>query len=195
MDHSRQMLTHPVDKPMNTITGADATAIAQPFVMSFRGGGDAYMRGSSVDEPLPTATAIPGLGLVNPSGFIVPTNHGKDDIRSYSPDEPLKTITSVDALGLAMPFLIKFYGTADAADVNDPLPTVTGKDRFALCIPLVNGYAIIDIFFRMLKPMELARAHSLGHYTFKGKRDDVVKQIGNGVPSMTAKHLCYSALI
>lgn len=190
--HDRRVF-HP-DGPMPTLSARAAFGLASPFVLSIRGGDDKYTRGSGVDEPLHAITAHPAMALVQPSGFIVPVNHGADK-RSHSLEEPMKTITSVDAWAMATPYLVKFYGTAnDGQAVSEPLGTVTGKERFALCVPLVSGYALLDIYFRMLKPMELARAHSLGHYTFVGSREKVVKQIGNGVPSMTAKHLCYSAL-
>jgi len=51
-----------------------------------------------------------------------------------------------------------------------------------------------DIFFRMVKPVELARAHSMDDYVFTGTREEVVKQIGNSVPRRLAKALCLSAL-
>ena len=182
-----------VDEPLPTVAGAGAISLIRPFVLSIRGGDDGYTRGHEIDDPLRAITAHNPMALVQPDGFILPVNHGAD-MRTHSVDEPMRTITSVDAWGLASPFLIKYYGTGDGQSVDDPLGTVTGRDRFALCVPLVNGYAILDIYFRMLRPRELARAHSLGHYTFVGSRENVVKQIGNSVPSLTAKGLCYSAL-
>lgn len=182
-----------VDEPLPTVAGAGAISLIRPFVLSIRGGEDGYTRGHEIDEPLRAITAHNPMALVQPDGFILPVNHGAD-MRTHSVDEPMRTITSVDAWGLASPFLIKYYGTGDGQSVEDPLSTVTGRDRFALCVPLVSGYAILDIYFRMLRPRELARAHSLGHYTFTGSRENIVKQIGNSVPSLTAKGLCYSAL-
>ena len=50
---------------------------------------------------------------------------------------------------------------------------------------------IIDIRIRMLKPSELAAAHSFPKdYVLTGNRGDQVKQIGNSVPVMTAAAMC-----
>jgi DNA (cytosine-5)-methyltransferase 1 len=95
---------------------------------------------------------------------------------------------------LAEPYIIKFYGNGEGADsINDPLSTVTAKDRFALCIPSI-GIAL-DIRFRMLQPHELAAAMSFKpDYEFTGNREQKVKQIGNAVPLKTAKALCEALL-
>ena len=54
---------------------------------------------------------------------------------------------------------------------------------------------IIDVRMRMLKPSELAAAHSFpADYKLTGNRADQVKQIGNSVPVMTAAALCEAAL-
>jgi DNA (cytosine-5)-methyltransferase 1 len=94
--------------------------------------------------------------------------------------------------------LVKFYGCSDGASVKDPLDTVTTKDRFGLCQPVVeiNGEKyLIDILFRMLKPSELAAAQGFPRsYKFKGNVSQVVKQIGNAVPKNLAKALAKSAL-
>ena len=219
-----------INNPLPTQTGRDHFGVATPFVMAVRGGNDGYLRGASVNDPLPAVTAHPALALVDVQALIVPVNHGKNDERYHQTSVPFPTITSVDAwglaqylvefhggddserrvrsigeplptqdtqnrFGLAQPFIVKFYTAGDGAvSIDEPLPTATSRDRFGLCVPLMNGYAIIDIFFRMVKPMELARAHSLDDFTFKGTREEVVKQIGNSVPRRLAKALCLSAL-
>ncbi len=55
-------------------------------------------------------------------------------------------------------FLVKYYGTADATDVADPLHSVTSRARFGLVV--VNGdlFQIADIGMRMLTPSELKAA-------------------------------------
>ena len=50
---------------------------------------------------------------------------------------------------------------------------------------------LIDIRLRMLKPSELAAAHSFPKdYVLTGNRGEQVKQIGNSVPVMTAAAMC-----
>lgn len=74
--------------------------------------------------------------------------------------------------------------------VHEPFATITTKDRFGV----VMQYGL-DILFRMLQPHELALAHSFPRdYHFAGNKGDVVRQIGNSVPSKTSEELCYAAL-
>lgn len=50
---------------------------------------------------------------------------------------------------------------------------------------------LIDIRIRMLKPSELAKAHSFpDDYRLTGNRGEQVKQIGNSVPVITACAMC-----
>ena len=198
MEHSTDASGHDrrvfePDKPINTLSARAAFGLAQPFL--FHMDHATQLRPAlSVDETMRTITSSDSWGLAQPQGYIVPVNHGPD-ARTHSIDESVRTITSVDAFALATPFLVKFYGNEkDGQSLGLPLGTTSSRDHFALCVPLTDGFALLDIYFRMLKPIELARAHSLGHYTFVGSREKIVKQIGNSVPSMTAKHLCYSAL-
>lgn len=108
-------------------------------------------------------------------------------------NRPLPTITTArcGAIALCSPFLIKFYGTADSpASVEDPLATVTTKDRFLLVEPTRQ-----EIFFRMLQPHELAAAMSFPPgYKFCGTKTDTVKMIGNAVPVQLARAHCAALL-
>jgi DNA (cytosine-5)-methyltransferase 1 len=82
--------------------------------------------------------------------------------------------------------LTKYYGAgAGARPVNEPLDTITAKDRFALVEPVG-----MDIRFRMLQPQELAAAMGFDGYEFAGTKTDQVRQIGNAVAVRTAKALC-----
>ncbi|CAG0933589.1 DNA (cytosine-5)-methyltransferase 1 [Thermoflexales bacterium] len=47
--------------------------------------------------------------------------------RTHDLSEPLPTMTSHGAGGVVQPYLVKFYGQNDAAQIDDPLPTVTGQ--------------------------------------------------------------------
>jgi DNA (cytosine-5)-methyltransferase 1 len=91
---------------------------------------------------------------------------------------------------VAEPFLHTYYGHAGTVPVSAPVPTITAKDRVALVQPVVNGLAL-DIRFRMLQPHELAAAMSFPKsYKFTGRREDVVRQIGNAWPGELAYALC-----
>jgi len=77
--------------------------------------------------------------------------------------------------------------------IDEPLPTVTSKDRLGLvepaAIPEGHDLVVVDILFRMLQPNELARAMGFEGYEFSGSHADQVKMIGNAVPVRTAKAL------
>ena len=115
--------------------------------------------------------------------------------------EPLHTITtSPGHFGLVSVFLIKYYGNGIGQGVDEPIATITTKDRFGMVstILLQNGekYYVADIYFRMLKPEELKLAQGFpkdyvidrdpdGHrYPVK----EQVAKIGNSVvPIMAMK--------
>ena len=61
----------------------------------------------------------------------------------------------------------------------------------AVGLPQLPDGRFIDIRLRMLKPSELAAAHSFPKdYVLTGNRSEQVKQIGNSVPVLTAAAMC-----
>ena len=81
-------------------------------------------------------------------------------------------------------FLIKYFGTAIGANLFEPAPTATGKDRFGLVTVQIDGeaYIIVDIGMRMLTPRELARAQGFPDtYLLTGSKTSQVARIGNSV--------------
>ncbi len=182
-----------VNEPIPTITANfEHYGLAEPYFLPNEG----FFRGNqprSIDEPVPTVTSRGVGSLVEP--YIVPCAYGSKngDDRSYEIGEPLKTVTGSNTFALIEPFLVKFNTGSDAVSVDDPVPTITTKDRFGLCIPQIG--AVIDIRFRMLQPHELAAAMSFPKtYQFVGNREHKVKQIGNAVPCFTAQALCKAVL-
>jgi DNA (cytosine-5)-methyltransferase 1 len=93
-------------------------------------------------------------------------------------------------------FLTTYYGTdQQTGNLNEPLPAVTSKDRFALVTVDGVDYAIADIGMRMLQPRELYRAQgfpdsyviAVQYTNAKGKltwlsKTAQVKMCGNSVP-------------
>lgn len=182
------------DRPLVTVTSKGLFGMIEPYLVVLRNN-----QGSkSLEEPLPTLCASRGhMWLAEP--YLVEYHAGRDsDRRTRSVDETLPTQDTSNRFGLAEPYLVEFYGKGGAESVDDPLNTVTTKDRFGLCRPIVElsdgRQAVLDILFRMLQPHELAAAHSFPPgYQFAGTRDDVVRQIGNSVPCLTAEALSYAA--
>ena len=122
--------------------------------------------------------------------FLVLMEHGGNE---RSIDRPMPTITTAKggAIGLCEPFLIKYYGNEKTpGSIDEPLDTVTTKDRFMLVEPTRH-----EILFRMLQPHELAAAMSFPvGYQFSGTKTDAVKQIGNAVPVRMARAHCAALL-
>lgn len=169
----------PVSQPVPTVATDGAIALVEPFLITAGGPLGQGRNANSVDEPLPTVLAENHRAVVEP--FIVAMEHGG---RTLDGGLPLPTITTAKggALGFAEAFISSYYGTKNSSPVSAPLPTVTTKDRFALVQPVINGLAL-DIRFRMLQPHELAAAMSFPKsYKFTGKREEIVKQIGNSWP-------------
>lgn len=83
------------------------------------------------------AGKAPRIGIAQP--FIVPLNHGKNDIRAHDVDKPMPTITSVDAWGLCEPYLVAFHGgdgnEKRTHSVDEPVPTLDTQNRFGLAEP------------------------------------------------------------
>jgi DNA (cytosine-5)-methyltransferase 1 len=198
----------PVSEPMPTICADGATALvdASFIVPNFGERPTQRPRTHAVDEPLPSITSHGAGCLVEARAcelppFMVPPRHMND---GYVDDveRPLRTITAVTGHQHAVvePFLTKYYGTGISTTVNEPLDTITARDRFGLCTPLVfktadGGLVALDIRFRMLQPHELAAGMSFdADYQFAGNKGDQIKQIGNAVPGELARALCRAQL-
>jgi hypothetical protein len=72
-------------------------------------------------------------------------------------DEPLHTVSAGGShFAEVRAFLLKYYGADQDPRLEEPLHTVTSKDRFGLVIVTVEGeeYAIVDIGMRMLTKRE-----------------------------------------
>lgn len=178
-----------IDSPLPTLTaGGGHIGLVQPYVISCNNGSNAEKTTSrvrSIEESIGTQTGSNTFGIVEP--IIIP------QLSCGAPrgmGDPIPTITTAGAHALVEPFIISYYGTGEAHSIHEPFATITTRDRFGV----VMQYGL-DILFRMLQPHELALAHSFPrNYIFAGNKGDVVKQIGNSVPSKTSEELCYAAL-
>ena len=103
--------------------------------------------------------------------------------------DPVPTLTTRDHVGEVRAFLIKYFGTDQDPRLEEPLHTVTAKDRFGLVTIHGEPYQIVDIGLRMLSPRELFRAQGFpDSYVidpiFKGKpltKTSQVRMCGNSV--------------
>ena len=123
-----------VDDPMPTITGGGGDAIVQPFILPVRGF-FGQNTPKSINDPLGTITQRGGGDLIQP--FIIPYFGERDGQkpRTHAVEEPLPAVTSHGAGALIDACLVKYYGNGGPQSVDDPLGTLTTKDRYGLAEP------------------------------------------------------------
>ena len=152
----------PADQPLSTVTAGDHHALVAANLLHLRGNCDTR----AVDEP---------LRVVSAGG----THHGLVEYK-LSPEH------EQGALQVAA-FLIRYYGTENMSPCDEPMSTITTKDRLALVTVYVKGtpYVIVDICLRMLQPAELYRA--------QGFPDNYIIDVGaDGEPFTKTEqvHMC-----
>ncbi|MCO7645454.1 DNA cytosine methyltransferase [Pseudomonas aeruginosa] len=166
----------PVDGPLGTQTGTDHHGLVAAHLLHLRGNCDAR----AADEPLHTVSA---------GG----THHGlvtAEMVASSLTPEQLDGALWVSA------FLMRYHSTGGQwAKLDDPLTTITTKDRLALVTVWISGspYVIVDIRLRMLKPRELYRAQGFpdsyiierGHNGQRFTLSQQVHMCGNSVSPNT----------
>ena len=174
-----------LERPLQTVDTRNRYGLVTAFMAKYFGGG--YKgAGSGVDEPLHTVTAVDhnALAAVHITQF---NNH----CIGQKADEPLNTIaTSGGHFGEVRAFLIKYFSTGTAKSVDEPLDTITTKDRFGLVTIEGQDYAIVDIGFRMVTPRELYNAQGFPPdyeietdcYGNSYPRTKQVARCGNSVP-------------
>lgn len=151
-----------VEAPLGTIVAggvkhaAVAAFLAQHNNDRKPSGGVYPKPGRPATEPLSTLTvtgsqqAVVSAGLMNMKG---------SDRRMTSVEEPNPTVTA-DGTHQAevRAFLMKYYGVDQDPRIEEPLSTVTTKDRFGIVTVEGVDYEIVDIGMRMLTPRELFKA-------------------------------------
>lgn len=200
--------SNPLGNPVSTITN---TGSQQQLVTASL----AHLRGScdarDVSEPLRTISA----GGQH-HGLITAFLHRQFGASISAPaDHPAPTITAGGGGKLALvectlepeteeralrcaAFMINYYGNGDARSVEQPLDTITTRDRLALVAVWIGGqpWVIVDICLRMLQPHELYAAQGFpanyiithGHDGRRFTKSEQVHMCGNSVspPPMAA---------
>ncbi|WP_312908498.1 DNA cytosine methyltransferase [Natronosalvus caseinilyticus] len=166
-----------------------------PMVMGQHGG--AYPRDAET-KPVSTITTRGAIHYIEAQAFVLPRNgsaRGKHSNPAYDPDDrPFHTVTARNHDGrLFSPFLVQYNGTPEHSvkSIDDPLPTLTKRARYALADPAVYPFGI-DLRYRMLDPPETKRAQGFpADYEITGDtKKDRRAQIGNAVPVGMARALC-----
>ncbi len=142
-----------VTEPIMTIDTNPRYALACAHIMKNYAGGYTGA-GTKADAPLDTVTAVDHNSLVTANLITLRKNMDGQKV-----DEPISTISCSGAHHAEVQaFLVKYFSTGKAKPVDEPLDTVTTKDRFALVTVHGEEYVIADIRMRMLQPKELFKA-------------------------------------
>lgn len=153
----------PMDSPISTVTNTGSQQrLATAHLATLR----RNCVGRGMDEAVPTMTAG--------------AEHHAVVEYKLSPEH------EEGALRVAA-FLIRYYGTHNISACDEPLSTITTKDRLALVTVYVQGtpYVIVDICLRMLQPHELYRAQGF-------PADYVIDRGADGKPFTKTEqvHMC-----
>lgn len=175
-----------LDKPLFAQPTWNRTWLVRPFVVRLNNNCDV-----EDNEPIGSQHCNDRFGMITPLVM------GQQGCAAAKPiDEPCPTIATGGAVRMITPLILDMSrpGGNDSGHIrpaNKPIQTLTTCDNVQGVFPMLEDGRIIDIRIRMLKPSELAKAHSFpDDYRLTGNRGEQVKQIGNSVPVMTACAMC-----
>jgi len=202
LDHLKNGEARPADKPLGSQHTHDRYSVVQPFIMDYFGlkhDHEHHVKG--VDKPLPTLTTETHHYLCQP--LVLGQQSGAE---ARPIDKPCPTIATAGAIRMATPIILDMsrpggHDSGHIRSADKPIQALTTCDNVQVATPVIFDEAVglprlpdgryIDILLRMLKPSELAAAHSFPKdYVLTGNRGEQVKQIGNSVPVMTAAAMC-----
>ncbi len=183
-----------LNKPLPTITTKDHNWLVAPFLTQYHSY-DNEPRGQVLDKPILTIDTSNRYGLVTSN--LVQLNNNCDGV---SVERPLPTITAgAGHLGEVRTFLMSYYGNENdiGQRLDEPLRTITSKDRFGIVTAAGQDYQIVDIGMRMLEPKELFKAQGFPddyiiNQDYTGKEYPKTSQVarcGNSVCPPIAKAL------
>jgi DNA (cytosine-5)-methyltransferase 1 len=183
-----------LNKPIMTLDTSNRYGLVVPFLTKYFGG---YYEGcgNGIDEPVSTLTTKDRLGLV--TSHLIQMNNNCDG-RDLS--KPMNTIVAGPGhFGEVRTFLMTYYGNENdlGQRLDQPLRTITAKDRFGIVTVKGIEYQIVDIGMRMLKPHELFKAQGFPDSYIIDKDSkgnpyplvDQVAKVGNSVCPPLAKAL------
>ena len=183
------------DAPLGTITAVDHNSLVGATLIQTGYGEREGQQPRALDPRKPLGTVVSsGKHAVAAATMIQFNNHCDGlDVR-----KPLPTITAQSThFAEVRAMLIKYYGCGVGQSVDQPLDTITAKDRFGLVTICGVDYQIVDIGLRMLTPRELYNAQGfppdyeieVDCYGNVYPKKEQVARCGNAVPPAFATAL------
>lgn len=213
-----------VHNPLSTITTVASHYLVAPILIQYHSEtSENEVRGQKVTEPIMTLDTSPRYALavaelMKKYAPYTASEAQNGDESKQSPDEmslsyivtmrnnmvgqsvkePLTTISCSGAHHAEVQaFLVKYFSTGTAKSLNEPVDTMTSRDRFALITIHGVDYVIADIKMRMLTPREQFRMMGFPEnyiidHDADGKKYSRAKQVarcGNAVTPPVATEL------
>jgi DNA (cytosine-5)-methyltransferase 1 len=143
-----------LDKPLGTVVAGGAKhALVAAFLAKHFGGHETP--GGATNAPVSTITTADHHALV--TSHLVKLRGTCRDGQPVS--EPSATISAQGThIAEVRALLVKYYGTDQDPRLDEPMHTLTTKDRIGVVTVLSEDYVIVDIGMRMLTARELFRA-------------------------------------
>lgn len=128
--HYGGVVGHGMQQPLGTVTSIDHHSLVSACLTKYYGKSAC----AGVGEPLHTLTSKEHMALT--SACLVQTGYGEragQAPRCLNLQKPLGTVVAGGGKhALTSACLVKYYGTAKAADVGEPMHTITAKARMGL---------------------------------------------------------------
>lgn len=173
-----------IERPLLTADASNRYGLVAAHIVKHYGG-NYKGSGADIKKPTPTITTVDHNSIVVSN--LIQMNKSSEQSLS----RPFNTVTAGGGhFAEVRAFFIKYYGQGEGQKLNEPLHTITTKDRFGLITVAGIEYCIIDIGMRMLTPRELFRAQGFPdsyviEHDDKGKKYPKAAQVarcGNAVP-------------
>ena len=159
----------------------------KPFIVRLRNNQEA----ASIEEPISTISCSGAHHALCTPTVVDHFNGGE----AQDVERPIGAQTTHDRYSVVTPLVLGQQGGAACRPIDEPCPTVACAGMIRGIFPQLADGRIVDIRMRMLKPEELAAAHSFpADYIITGNRSQKVRQIGNSVPVRTAKAMALADL-
>lgn len=144
---------HDIDSPLPTEVSTGKHYICNPIMAPYQMHNHTNAAGTACDAPVNTITSVGAQMLITPVLAQHKFNNAAQDIK-----QPLSTITAVGAHELITPTLIQYHSEQNekevrAYEVDKPLMTADGSNRFGLTLPYLTKYYSGDGVQRADVPM------------------------------------------